>query len=305
MSLYGLWIIQRLFILHYGKIIYYIFYINVKFYYLCIKYQTMSRLDIKKLIALQADLDKKAKQEIYENLPDGLIHFLKDDVINYSLDDIKTRNQSELSARVLNSWIDQGIVKVDGNDKGKINRFTREEALWLNLANELRSFGVSLDVIKTIREELFNEPFPHFTLFRYAIVSTIFDSGQLLILFPDGNFNVMSSELYKMWINGRGLPSHICIDFLNLLSAIFTENSFNEKITDREILEDNLCVKILYFLRTGDFETFKIEVTKGDVRLIESADQLASNLNLMSTVIKGNYLKAEVLSNGRLFLIKP
>lgn len=219
----------------------------------------MSKLDIEKLKAMQPALAMQASKEEYENLPEGLIHFLKDEILNFSLKEVKTRNNSEQSARVLNSWIEQGLVKVDENDKGKINRFVREESIWLNLADELRGFGVSLDKLKTIRQDLFIEHLPDFTPFRFTILWTIFGNNQFLVVFSDGTFSLMPERVYGFWLSKKILPSHLCVDFSKLLSEIFTKNSFDLNFYNNDVLENNHTVKILYFLKTGDFESFKLE----------------------------------------------
>jgi len=261
-------------------------------------------MDIKKLKGMQADIELQAKKEIYDNLPDALINFLKDDIVKHSLNEVKTRNSSVQSARVLNSWIEQGLLYVDENDKGKINRFTREEAIWLNLLNELRTFGVSLDKLKMLREELFKECFPGFTLFRFSILRTILDNDQTLIIFSDGGIKLMSSKIYGSWLKQRMLPTHIHINFALLINGIFSKNSFDAKIESSMLLENISSIKILYFLKTGDFETFKFELTKGDIRLIENSKQLISNKDLINAVTTGKYFKAEVISNGRTFTLK-
>lgn len=261
-------------------------------------------MDIQKLKAMQVDLELQAKKEIYDNLPDELINFLKDDIVQYSLNEVKTRNNSAQSARVLNSWIEQGLLRVDVNDKGKVNRFTREETIWLNLLNELRVFGVSLDKLKMIREELFKESFPAFTLFRFTILRTILVNDQTLLVFSDGSIKLMSSNLYEKWLQRRMLPTHIHINFENLLRGIFPKNSFDLKIDTDKFLENTISMKILYFLKTGDFETFKFEITEGDVRLIEKATQFTSNKDLMDAVISERYFNAEVICDGKTFTIK-
>lgn len=261
-------------------------------------------MDINKLKAMQADLDLQAKKEIYENLPAALINFLKDDIVEHSLNEVKTRNSSVQSARVLNSWIEQGLLYVNENDKGKINRFTREEAIWLNLLNELRTFGVSLDKLKMIREELFKEYFPGFTLFRFNILRTILDNDQILVVFSDGGINLMSSNIYEVWLRKRILPTHININFAKLLNEIFPKNSFDSKIESSKFTENISSIKILYFLKTGDFEVFKFELIKDDIRLIENSNQLISNKELINSVTAGKYFKAEVTSNGKTFTFK-
>jgi len=261
-------------------------------------------MDIEKLKALQESIDLQAKKEIYDDLPQSLINFLKDDILHHSLDEVKTRNNSNQSARVLNNWIEQGILNVDENDKGKINRFSREEAIWLNLLNELRSFGVSIEKLKIIREALYKEYFPAFTLFRFSIVRTILEHDQTLIVFSDGSIKLISSNLYGDWSKLRMLPPYIHINFAILINEIFPQNSFATTVQNTELVMNKSIVKVFYFLKTGDFDTLKFEIQEGDVRLIENINQFLSNQTLIEAIITEKYFKIEVVSNGKKFIIK-
>lgn len=261
-------------------------------------------MDIKKLKAIQSELKEEVKKEIYNDLPDTVINFLKDEIIEFGLNNVKVRNLSNVTSRNISSWIEQGILKVEPDDKGKINRFTREESIWLYLVSNLRSFGVSLDKIKSIRHELFDEIFPSFSFFRFAIIRTILGSEQTLVVFSDGTTNLLPSKIYNIWINRKVLPPHIHVGFDGLLNDSFTKNSFDFEIEDDSVLENTNSLKILYFIKTGDFETIKIELKKDDVRLIENSKQLISNLELLNLILKENYNKIEIESNGRNFIIQ-
>lgn len=260
-------------------------------------------MDIKKIKAIEAKINAEARKEIYDDLSDSIINFLKDDVVDYSLKKIKTRNNTTTSARIVNNWIELGIVSVDNEDRGKTNRFSKEEIIWLHLATELRTFGLSLEKIKLLRHELFNEFFPSFTFIRFAIIKTIFGSDNTLIIFSDGTTKMMSSRIYDKWIHKAIFPSHINVGFVSILNHLFPRNSFDQNIESERFLGSINNIKILYFLKTGDFNHIKIEIAKGDIRLIENSEQLINNSDLLDLIVKGFYLNIEVLSNGKIFEI--
>ncbi len=66
-----------------------------------------------------------------------------------------------ISSKLLNDWIEFGIVdKVDVEDN-KWRLFSLSEAIWIKFVSELRYFGVSLPQIKSIKENIceFNKKF--------------------------------------------------------------------------------------------------------------------------------------------------
>lgn len=260
-------------------------------------------MDIKKIKATEAKINAEARKEIYEDLSDTVINFLKDEIVDHSLKKIKTRNNTTTSARIVNNWIEMGIINVDQEDRGKTNRFSKEETIWLHLTTELRNFGLSLEKIKLIRHELFNEFFPSFTFIRFAIIKTIFGNDNTLIVFSDGTTKMMSARIYNKWTQKAIFPSHINVGFVTILNLLFPKNSFDLNIENEKFLDNINNIRILYFLKTGDFDHIKIEITKGDIRLIENSEQLINNSDLLSLIIDGAYSNIEVLSNGKLFNI--
>ncbi|WP_395047171.1 hypothetical protein, partial [Flavobacterium sp.] len=52
---------------------------------------------------------------------------------------------------------------------------------------------------------------------------------------------------------------------------------------------------LLYFLKTGDYNSIQLHVSAGDVRLIENSNVLAQNKELMKVISTWSFVKAEII----------
>jgi len=138
-------------------------------------------LDIKKIEQLQSKLQDRKLREVYGELPEGMLHFLNNNIINYCLHENKTGIKQGYPVRVVNSWLAQEVIKVREEDKGKIRRFDKLENIWLNIVFDARKLGISIEVLKNLRKKLFDSPLNNFPLFNLGVIKTIFQIPQLLI----------------------------------------------------------------------------------------------------------------------------
>lgn len=260
-------------------------------------------MDIEKLKRLQADIEKKAREEFYNDLPESLIQFLKNDIFTRELLQFKSRNKSELSARVINSWIQHGIISVDNVDKGRINRFTRQQLIWMNLVSELRDFGLSLEKVKDIRKELFTEHFKGFCLFNFYIARTILGDDQTLIILSDGSIKLMSSKVYQSWLGLRFVPSHLNISFTLILNSVFDNNSFELDLNSSELMESEAGLAVLFFLRTNDFANIKLQSSSGDICLLESPIQFLQSHTIRNMIKEKEFLSLNIYSKDHVYTI--
>ena len=82
---------------------------------------------------------------------------------------------SDVSYRVLNHWCNKGLIE-DNRESNKEDvrwrRFSIFDRLWMEIIKELRCYGVSLDIIKKVREKMSKnivENSYDITNFEYAV----------------------------------------------------------------------------------------------------------------------------------------
>ena len=66
------------------------------------------------------------------------------------------RRQVDISSKTISDWINFGLIDIDTKEDKRHN-FSFVEGIWLNFVNELRFFGVSVPVIKELKEMLMDK----------------------------------------------------------------------------------------------------------------------------------------------------
>ena len=257
-------------------------------------------LDIRYLKNYQDKLNQEAVREIYEELPESFIQFTNTEIINYCLHQVKVGTKTEQSARVLNSWINCGIIIIDEIDKGKIKRFDRLESIWLSIVVEARKFGIPLESLKQTRKDLTQSPIENFSLLKFSVLDSIMRLPKVLMIFDDGNTNIISLESYSKKVSRGKYPTHILFNFLDFISLEYPNNAimFDFKLSNPYENLDKMTM--LYFLKTGDYKSISLHITTADIRLIGNSNSITQNKELLKLISAWNFIKAEVfLNDGR------
>lgn len=250
---------------------------------------------LKKLKSYQDKMNQQALQEIYEELPESFIQFTNTETINYCLHQVKTDAKRKQTARVLNNWINNEIILINDEDKGKIRRFDRLESIWLSIVVEARKFGIPLESLKQTRKELTLSPVENFSLLKFSVLDSIMRKPKVLMLLEDGNTNIVSLEAYSNKVSKGRYPTHILFKFLDFISLEYPNNAFSVDFNIPNPYENMDKMTILYFLKTGDFKSINLHINKADVRLIENSNSLTKNKELMKFISSWNFIKAEII----------
>jgi len=253
-------------------------------------------LDIKRLKEIQTDLDKKAKEEFYENLNEEVIQFLQSKFFkDHFL--AKTRKQTQQSARVLNNWENEGLIDRINPNEGKTRKFSKGQSIWLDLVSQLREFGFPLEKIKNLRKGLFISPVKKFSPFEYALMHSIVQEAIILIIKDDATFSLIPESLYIEYLKKTILPPHLHFNLLNLSESEFPNNNFNMEIAVS--IKSNLTeqeLELIYFLRTGDFESIKIRLKDGLIYLLEGTKKLSNQARIVDILKNADYQNIEIIT---------
>lgn len=249
---------------------------------------------------LQDRINQNSLREIYEELPDSFINFTNSDVTNYCLHQIKVGTKSEQSARVLNSWINNEIIFVNDEDKGKIKRFDRLESIWLSIVVEARKFGIPIESLKQTRKDLTLSPVEGFSLLKFSVLDTILRTPKILMIFENGFSNVMSLDAYTKCISKGIFPTHVNFKLQDFIALEYLNNAlmFDFKIPNS--YENTEKMTLLYFLKTGDYKSINLHITTSDVRLIENSNSITQNKEVIKFISTWDFIKAEIILNDGL-----
>lgn len=262
--------------------------------YLHFKKKTM---DLEKLKKEQNNINVQSLKEIFEELPDEVIKFSTSNLVKYCLEEIKSSAKNKQSPRVIHNWIKSEIIKIPEEEKGKNRRFSRLENIWINIASEARKFGLPLEYLKQSRIELLELNYKTFSYLKFYVLDSILRKPKILLIFENGYTRVISFELYSKWISKGIFPTHLSFKLMDYVSLEFPENAFEFDFKISNPYEEISKMKMLYFLKTGDYKHIKLFVNDTDVRLIENSKSLLKNKELLKILSEWKFLKAEIVIN--------
>ena len=128
-----------------------------------------------------------------------------------------------------------------------------------------------------------------------------------MIVFPDGEINVLPKSNYSKIIETDDLPVHLVLNFYSLAKKVFPNNNFE---TTQNLYIDNSNLtndesKILFHFRTGDFDEMKIRMKDGSIFLIEKGTEITNETKYAEILKNKDYADIEIKKhNGKTSYIK-
>jgi len=260
-------------------------------------------INIKKLKEIQEKLDERAYQEQMENLSAELINFVLDKDLKHSFQEEKVRKTTEQSKRVLSYWVKKGIVKPAIRTKESAwFYFDRIESFWIDIVTQLREFGFDLNKIASVRTTLFHEEILHFRMIDFCLMYSILRQPYLMIIFADGKTGFMTAKLYGKEIAVKSIAPHLVFNFYAFAKEIFPNNQFTWGLENPESAELTVAeMKILYYLRTGDYQEIKIRMKDGETYLIEATKKVDLPTKIVDVIREAKYQNIEIkVENDRI-----
>jgi len=260
-----------------------------------------SGLDLVKLRSLSGKISEKAQKEIRENLKEDLVNIvLEEDLKTRFLE--RGRKVTEQSKRVIGHWVKKGIVEAEQTKENGWFYFNHTESIWIDIVTMLRQFGLSLDIIKSIRTQLFHEDVEEFSLINYALMHSVLKEPYLMLVDENGKINLLTTSVYSEQITDAVLPPHIVFNFFHLAKQLYPNNNFN--LGSNKSLEGNLNtseLKLLYYIRTGDFTEIKIRLKDGNISLFEGEKHISNPDSIMHIINEKSYQDIEIKTeNGKI-----
>lgn len=252
-------------------------------------------MDIEKLKKQSQYIKKRAFIEELEEMPISFFEFNNSNISNHCLNEIKSGVTANISARTLNRWTEQGVVIIEESDKGKTRRFNRLENIWIKIALELRNFGISLNDLKYIREQLFNYTVEGFNMFKFKVLKNILTTPEYIVINEHHQVGFYPYNHYAKLASKGHLLSHINIRFIDYIREEFPNNNLNIGYGIKDFEEDVNKVSLLYYLKTNDFKEIRITLSDGDTRLLNNSLQLKDNSELLEQIQNWNFKAIKII----------
>lgn len=163
------------------------------------------------------------------------IHDEKAKAVKANFNKRKYRVSEGPSSRTLNHWVEQGIIE-DGRQEAKGWReFSFSEVAWIEVIVALRKFGVSIQKIKTVNEELLRmKDFKHHISKRvkfdfYLAHSIASKDPCYLLVFDEGSCQLLTqNELDLAKFLGSIPSNHLTIDLGVIARRILNNRGLNK-----------------------------------------------------------------------------
>jgi len=262
-------------------------------------------IDVKELKKI---LNRIAKAEVEQNTKANLVNIVLEDDIKETYRNGRERDLPELSKRVLSHWVKKGLIEAEQSKEGGWYYVNRVEKIWIKIITQLRKFGVELENIKRIREQLFAKPeeVSGFYLTEFALVYSVLKSPYIMIVFDDGEIRMMTSQLYGRYIAEDALPPHLTFNFFHLANEMFPNNKFD--LLNDESISDNMTTeeqKLLYYLKTGDYDNIKVRMKDGDIYFLDCTMKSHNPATINRILNEGGYQDIQIKkADGKIVLIE-
>ncbi len=258
---------------------------------------------------MQLELESRARKEHKEEIEAEIIQFLKSSVFESNFINTKSRKETKQSARVLNNWEKAGLIDKINSNEGKFRTYNKSQEVWIDIISTLREFGFALEKIKKVKEKIFDSIFLkenkyNFTnsILELGIMQSILAEPMILVIFHNGDANILSKNQYREELLLQPFPPHLHFNLLNLAINAFPNNNFS--IIRKSDKKGNLNDKelaLLYFIRTGDFDSIKIRLKEDDIVLFEGTKKISNKSKITEIINQGNFQDIEIKTqNGEI-----
>jgi DNA-binding transcriptional MerR regulator len=179
-----------------------------------------------------------------------------------------------LSYRLINHWEQNGIIEVERGVDGKgWRKISFMDQIWIRLVVELRSFGISLENIKTIYNQIRTNDidyspsvYPRLEFFIHYFIN--YKIPIKLIILKDFTVFICTKEEIEGAEKEDLLDSYISINLHKLIQYVLKESFYKPNYNEEVVLSEKE-IKLLYHLRIGSYKSVKVLFKDGKIERIE------------------------------------
>lgn len=193
-----------------------------------------------------------------------------------------TIKDTDTTYRVINHWSKLGLFDDDRPDDNKgWRKFSIVDLTWLQILNELRSFGMSLDKIKTGYAEIKETC----DILECGISLCFLKKGINVIIFSDGHIEVVPREAVTSSesIGYLKEASYLVISLNNCLNRLFPSKNFSPTLQTFELSEKE--VSLLAELRFSGCDEISVHMRDGTIHRIDTKSKDVGEIGKLSDIL--------------------
>lgn len=193
-----------------------------------------------------------------------------------------TIKDTDTTYRVINHWSKLGLFDDDRPDDNKgWRKFSIVDLAWLQILNELRSFGLSLDKIKAGYAEIKET----WEIFECGISLCFLKKAINVIVFSDGHMEVVPREAVagSESIGYLKEKSYLVISLNNCLSNLFPDKNFSPTLKTFELSEKE--ISLLAELRFSGCDEISVHMRNGTIHRIDTKSKDVGEIGKLSDIL--------------------
>lgn len=193
-----------------------------------------------------------------------------------------TIKDTDTTYRVINHWSKLGLFDdARPDDKKGWRKFSIVDLTWLQILNELRKFGLSLEKIKigytAIKET------EH--ILECGISLCFLKKGINLIVFSDGHIEVVPREAVTKSesLGSFKETSYLVVSLNNCLNSLFPNKNFSPQLNMFELSKNE--IEVLSDLRFGGYEEISVQMRNGDIHRVDTKSKDVGEIGKLSDIL--------------------
>lgn len=210
--------------------------------------------------------------------------------------------------RLINYWDNEGLIPSKRDSNKQWRKFSIMDIIWLDIIEDLRKFGYSIEKIRKVKEQLHVQyknteaTYPLLEFFVFIIISNY--NPVFLRIDPNGKLKILLQ---------RGLNEHMKKEKNGKYILLTLNDYIREKLTNLYVTPCyiDLCdidddeASLIETIRAKSFQTVKIKMQNGKIDVIEGTEQIATkNKRIVDLLKDEDYQNIELKQeNGKLVCI--
>ena len=176
--------------------------------------------------------------------------------------------------RIINHWENAGLLDDNRESENGWRKYSPSEIIWIKIIYQLREFGFSIDKIKEVKKYVIGtQKQGDLPRLHDLLIGLLFNDYNIsLIVYPDGISDLVTLEKYEEEFSGSKFKNHIRINLFEIVCDLFSNIEFEDKINPSQDELNDEEIKLLFQLRTGNFESITINLEGKKIKQIHKTE---------------------------------
>lgn len=202
----------------------------------------------------------------------------------------------DFSYRIINHWESNDLLSSERNNGKGWRKYSVMDLVWLYIIQDMRTFGISLDLIKKVKRSLIKtntDGSGIFPLLEYYSSISLINTACYLLIFSNGQAHPVTEHEYNSNREFSSKNNHLQINLNNILQKIFPDSSLlvNHKINAEYSLEERKAIQLI---RLGAVKNINITLLNGAKQSLGSKEK-GQFEKIIPLIFKKNYGSIELL----------